>query len=171
MQFIDILILVIICFAAIRGFAQGLVRQIGSLGGLLLAILGAIYLSKFTETLLVGIFKLPDYVYHPLAWLLTFLVIYLSVWTLAWFLLRMVRWAQLGRIDRMSGIVFCIFKYVLVLSVILNIFELIDRDSRLLSQNKKENSYFYSRIAKIAPSIFSLVTDKVMSNDLKYGEN
>ena len=38
MQFIDILILVIICFAAIRGFAQGLVRQIGSLGGLLLAI-------------------------------------------------------------------------------------------------------------------------------------
>ena len=71
----------------------------------------------------------------------------------------------------MSGIVFCIFKYVLVLSVILNIFELIDRDSRLLSQNKKENSYFYSRIAKIAPSIFSLVTDKVMSNDLKYGEN
>lgn len=106
MQFIDILILVIICFAAIRGFAQGLVRQIGSLGGLLLAILGAIYLSRFTETLLVGIFKLPDYVYHPLAWLLTFLVIYLSVWTLACFLLRMIRWVQLGGIDRISGIVF-----------------------------------------------------------------
>ncbi|MCH5327895.1 MAG: CvpA family protein [Coprobacter sp.] len=163
MQLLDILIFVLLCFAGVHGYIRGFVRQIGSLTGLLLAIIGASYLCRYTETLLVGLFNWPDYVYHPLAWLLTFLVIYLSVWTLAWLLLRMVKFVRLGIIDRIGGILFNMFKYVLVMSVVINIFALLDRDSRMLSRKKKEHSYFYYPVKRVAPTLFSLVTEEVVN--------
>lgn len=162
MQLLDILILVLLCFAGIHGYIRGFVRQIGSLTGLLLAIIGASYFSRYTETFLVGLFKWPDYVYHPLAWLLTFLAIYLCVWTVAWLLLRMVKFVRLGILDRIGGVLFNMFKYVLVMSVIINIFALVDRDSRMLSRKKKEISYFYYPIKRVAPALFSLVTEEVV---------
>ncbi|MCP9612589.1 CvpA family protein [Coprobacter tertius] len=156
MGYFDIFIGGILCIGIISGLMRGLVRQIGSLASLVLAIVGSYLFGNFTETLLIGLFDVPLSISHSLAYLLTFLVIYLVGRLIAYFCLRVVRWVQLGFLDRLAGAVFSVFKYVLIISIFINIYEFIDRDSHWMSKSKKENSYFYACVREVAPTLFSL---------------
>ena len=74
-EIIDIVIAVLILYSIFRGYHLGLIRQIGALGGILLAILGANLLSPFMGLLLNKTELFPEYVNHKIAYLVTFLII------------------------------------------------------------------------------------------------
>lgn len=77
-EIIDIVIAVLILYSIFRGYHLGLIRQIGALGGILLAILGANLLSPFMGLLLNKTELFPEYVNHKIAYLVTFLIILFS---------------------------------------------------------------------------------------------
>ena len=68
-EIIDIVIAVLILYSIFRGYHLGLIRQIGALGGILLAILGANLLSPFMGLLLNKTELFPEYVNHKIAYL------------------------------------------------------------------------------------------------------
>ena len=67
----------------------------------------------------------------------------------------------------MLGIVFCELKIIVILSVAINIYELSDKESKLISQNAKGESLLYLPVQEAAPALFSLVTREIEWEDLK----
>ena len=121
-EIIDIVIAVLILYSIFRGYHLGLIRQIGALGGILLAILGANLLSPFMGLLLNKTELFPEYVNHKIAYLVTFLIILFSCKFITRLMQRFARMLHLGLPDKWAGVLFCGFKYILVISAVLNIY-------------------------------------------------
>ena len=122
-EIIDIVIAVLILYSIFRGYHLGLIRQIGALGGILLAILGANLLSPFMGLLLNKTELFPEYVNHKIAYLVTFLIILFSCKFITRLMQRFARMLHLGLPDKWAGVLFCGFKYILVISAVLNIYD------------------------------------------------
>lgn len=155
-EIIDIIIAVLILYSIFQGYHLGLVRQIGSLGGILLAILGANFLSPLTELLLNKTELLSAYINHKISYLITFLFILFFCKFITRIMQRFVRMLHLGLPDKWAGVLFCGFKYVLIMSVVLNIYDLLHKELDPEDTKMQENSYFYCTIIKVAPFILDL---------------
>ena len=155
-EIIDIVIAVLILYSIFRGYHLGLIRQIGALGGILLAILGANLLSPFMGLLLNKTELFPEYVNHKIEYLVTFLIILFSCKFITRLMQRFARMLHLGLPDKWAGVLFCGFKYILVISAVLNIYDLLHKELDPKDTKMQENSYFYSEIIKVAPFILDL---------------
>jgi membrane protein required for colicin V production len=65
--------------------------------------------------------------------------------------------ASLGFINRLLGIVFGLFKTILIMSVFFVILNAIDARRPFLPREKLERSIFFNPISDIAPSIFPII--------------
>ncbi len=155
-EIIDIIIAILILYSIFRGYNLGLIRQIGALGGILLAILGANFLSPLTELLLNKTGWFHGYVNHKISYLITFLVILFFCKFLTRIMQRFVKMLHLGLPDKWAGVLFCGFKYVLVISVVLNIYDLLQKELDSKDTRIQDNSFFYPHIIKVAPFILDL---------------
>ncbi|WP_455497732.1 CvpA family protein [Coprobacter sp.] len=165
LEIIDIVIATLILYSIFRGYHLGLIRQIGALGGILLAILGANLFSPLTGLLLNKLELFPEYINHKIAYLVTFLIILFSCRFITRLMQRFARMLHLGLPDKWAGVLFCGFKYILVISVILNIYDLLHKELHPDDTKTQENSYFYSEIIKVAPFILDLSKQALMEEN------
>jgi membrane protein required for colicin V production len=70
---------------------------------------------------------------------------------------KLIEVAMLGVVNKMAGLVFGILRSALVLSIILLVFDKIDEDVEILSQEAKTESRLYEPVRKLAPSIFPFI--------------
>lgn len=154
---IDIICFSIIAYGIVSGFISGFIKQIFSLGGLILAIIGARYLSPVFEKLFQTLFHAPDYLYAPLAYLAVFLLILTGSRVVALMLQKLIHWTQLGGIDRLSGMLFGGLKFTLLVSVLLVMIDAIDRNSVVIPRKYKEQSVLYVPLKKVAPALFPFI--------------
>ena len=98
----------------------------------------------------------PEYVNHKIAYLVTFLIILFSCKFITRLMQRFARMLHLGLPDKWAGVLFCGFKYILVISAVLNIYDLLHKELDPKDTKMQENSYFYSEIIKVAPFILDL---------------
>ncbi len=124
---IDIVILVVLGAGLVRGAFQGVIRQIGALVGMVLGVIGCnLYGSNMTSlmsewfpALLEG--EYGGTIVSVLSHILLFVLIYWGVLLVAKLLKSITSALALGFFDKILGAIFCAVKYILVLSIILNI--------------------------------------------------
>jgi len=157
MNWIDLIIVIILIIALLRGFTDGFVREVASLTGLILGIWGAIRFSSFTAGKLYDWFDMTGQYVGLIAFLVTFGVIVVIIHFIGIIADKLVDTASLGFLNRVLGMVFGLFKSVLILSVFFVILNAIDERRPFLPKETIEHSKFFSPIADVAPALFPLI--------------
>ena len=157
MNWIDLIIVVLVILAVIKGFTDGFVKEVASLLALVLGIWGAIKFSSFTADKLNVWFDMTGNYTGIVAFLVTFIVIVIVIHFIGSLADKVVDAVSLGFLNRILGMVFGVIKTVLILSVFFTILNAFDSHRPFLPKQKINDSKFYNPIADIAPSIFPVL--------------
>lgn len=161
MNYIDIILGLIFLFAAIGGFRKGLVSELASLAALVLGIWGAIEFSYITSDFLTENFNLETDNLNIISFFVTFIVIVILVQIVGSAVNKFIEVAMLGFVNKAAGLVFGILRSALVLSIVLLVFDKIDKDVEIISQEAKTESRLYEPVRSFAPSIFPFIQNWV----------
>lgn len=157
MNYIDIILGLLLLFAAISGFRKGLVSELASLAALILGIWGAIEFSYITTDFLIENFDLQTKYLNIISFVITFVVIVILVHIVGSAVNKFIETAMLGFINKLAGLAFGILRSALILSIILVVFDKIDEDVEILSMEAKQESRLYEPIRNFAPSLFPFI--------------
>ena len=153
-QIIDIIVGAILAYGLVHGYYKGIVQQLGSLGGLIVAILFA-NLD----------FASPG-ITHKLAYLTSFLVLLFGCNFLARLLKRTLHMLHLGWFDRITGSIFCCFKYLLVASALLNLYTILGGEGKDAVPPIPQEAKLCQIVLKVAPFVIDWSKEKVEIPDI-----
>ncbi|MFW6289744.1 MAG: CvpA family protein [Mariniphaga sp.] len=159
MNYIDIILIVFLLLAAFNGFRRGLISEVASLAALVLGVWGAIEFSGVTSEFLRESLGWEANHMNLMAFILTFVAIVILVHLVASSLTKLVEVAMLGWANRITGLVFGVLKTAFILSILLLVFNKIDEEVHILSEETKINSQLYEPIRKFAPSVFPFISN------------
>jgi membrane protein required for colicin V production len=157
MNYIDVIIIVILGLGMVRGFINGLVKEVASLAALLLGIWGAVKFSGFTAEKLYDYFDLTGKYVGIVSFIITFSIIVVIIHFIGLLVDKLIDAVSLSFINRLLGIIFGLFKSVLILSVVLLVLNAINARKTFLPNDKIEESMLYNPISDIAPAIFPII--------------
>lgn len=157
MNYIDIIIILVLGFAMVRGFTNGLVKEVASLAALILGVWGAIKFSTLTAEKLYDYFNLSGKYIGLISFLITFGIIVILIHFVGLLVDKLMEAVALGFINRLLGIAFGLLKSVIIMSVFFVVLNAIDERRPFLPKEKIEQSMLYNPISDIAPAIFPII--------------
>lgn len=161
MQLPDIFLLIVAALAGIAGFRKGIIRQMGSLVGIVVAILVCRLFGPAVCKAVVGEGSAHPGLYTVLSYTLLFVLGFVGVRLVAHLLHLVVKAMCLGAVDRIAGAVFCIAEWMLVLSIALNIyFAAVPGDYEAVCPASKP---WRGAVAKFAPAVVGYLHDHATS--------
>lgn len=150
MNFIDVLLLVPLIYAAYKGFKHGLIIEVFTLLALFVGLYAGIHFSDFIALKLKDVFGWDS----PYAPTICFTLIFLGIGAMVYFagvmIQRMVRVVNLSPIDKFFGVFFGVLKMLYILSIILVLVESYDEKGNFFPEEKKEGSLLYRPVKAIS---------------------
>jgi len=177
MSFIDVILGIPILFFAFRGFLRGFIKTLASFAGLIIAIIGTIYFSDITATVLKDYFQLTFKFMPIIAFIATFLVIIFVVNFAGRILKNLIHFIHLGCIDKILGLVLGGLTTVFILSLAVNAFDYLNNRFQIITDATKEASFLYNIFNYIAKEFYEWFdfnfwewSDKIMEKSKKIEE-
>jgi membrane protein required for colicin V production len=153
MAAIDIFFIVLILVAAIRGYIRGFVTEIFSVAGPILALLGAIFLSKPLSRIITPLSPNGGELGNQIiSFLILFIVIYLIIFILQKALHGLLEKMHLEGADRALGVVLGILEGLTVAFLITIVLIVIPLKE---TRDLVHGSFFHSLIAPLLPELLS----------------
>lgn len=153
MNQIDLIILIIAALGAIQGAFKGVILSVTSLLGLILGFYISLRFAWYIEILLKQSTGSDSAMMHLLAFGICYLLVIVIMYFIGKTVQKMVELASLGCLNRLSGAIFGIFKGLLLVSALIYVIEIADRNNLLIKPEKKEASVLYKPIAQLIPSL------------------
>jgi len=145
MNWLDWLIVVLLCLGAFKGFSRGLIVEMAALVALVLGIWAGIHFSdRVVEMIGLG----PKNA--AVAFLITFVVVLVAVHLLAKLLTTMIDIAQLGLPNKLAGVLFGALRKLFTISVVLNLLAGYSAEAQP-SDVVREGSKLYAPVRAFAP--------------------
>ena len=163
MNIIDIIILIPMAWFAYTGFKKGLVIGIASLAALILGIYAALYFSGIVAGFLTDSLHVKTDYLPVISFVVTFIGVVVLIHFLGKLLEKLINLVALGFLNKLSGAVFGVLKAAIFLSVIILIIN--HFDANVISKQKRESSFLYDPVSKIAPFIWNKFQDLEMDNE------
>jgi len=154
---IDLLILLVIGAGAVMGYMKGGVKLLVSTVGLLLGL----YIARLLYMPLAE--KLCPSVSSSMTFAkgLAFMIIWVAVPLLSTFaggfLTKTLEAMHINWLNRWAGAALGGLKYLLIVSIFINVVQFIDGSNHLISQTNKEDALLYYPTQKVAGIVFPLV--------------
>lgn len=165
MNTIDIVIAIILIFGTINGFIKGLFIEITTLVGLVLGVYGAIHFSYFLGGFLKDSVTWDESMIQVVSFAGTFLIILIALVLLGKALTKIAETIALGFFNKILGAVFGLLKYALILSIVLTVYDHINRSIRFVEKVKVKESVLYEPVKNFAPAIFPNLIRVIDKND------
>lgn len=157
---------IIICAAIVIGFyagyRRGIVKQIGSLVALLVAIMACYSLGDSASVFaahLMGYDEESGPVKLAMAAAIGRIALFFIVWWGLGLAIRVlhdvIKAIRLGVVNSVAGAVFMVFKVILVVSVILNLWKMKSPDSEQIASG----GVLTDAVASVAPALMGYVSD------------
>lgn len=159
MGWLDILLGLSLALSTIEGIKRGFFHEMAGCVGLVVGFIIAVYLDKPIGLFLTQHAGIPVPLAGVLGFLLPFVSLIILAHTLAAFLSGVVKVLSLNWLNRIAGGGFALLKGIVVLSILLNIYELFDKDRSVIGANRIEHSTLYIPILKAAPALFPAFPD------------
>ncbi len=147
MTFIDILLLIALCWYGFRGCKNGLIYELSSIAAL---VLGCWCAYRFSDCVAAFLPEIP--LAKPIALILTFTAVVLLVHLVGQLFAKIIKLAIPCAIDHLFGLLFGIGKVLVVSSIIFYIIQDLDRNEILFKKETKEKSITYQYIEPIIPN-------------------
>lgn len=169
MSVLDIVLLALLLFGLIRGFSKGLFVEVASLAALIAGVYGAIHFSDYAATFVEDNVEWDEKYVNIVSFAITFIVIVLVIAIAGKALTRLADFAALGIINKVLGGIFGALKIGLILSIILIVFDTMNKTLPFASEEQLEDSVLYEPVKSLAPMIFPSILNK--KNVLEEDEN
>jgi membrane protein required for colicin V production len=130
MGWLDILLGLSLALSTIEGIKRGFFHEVAGFVGLVVGFLLAIWLDKPIGLLLSQHAGIPVPLAGVLGFILPFVGTILVAQVAASFLSEIVKSLSLNGLNRLAGGAFALLKSLVILSIVLNIYELFDSDRR-----------------------------------------
>ena len=159
MTTLDIVILIVFVVSVILGFRKGIIVQAGALGGIILGIVlcrvgGDWMAARISELSFSGTGDAaPTYVDFVIANIILFIAGFLGVKAVAHFFKNITHALALGGLDRVAGAVFSLFEWMLVLSLLLNLWLVIKPSANIHAMSTLGNGHAIEAIIDLAPRL------------------
>ena len=88
-----------------------------------------------------------------------FIIIVIAVFLLAKLLQSVLKKAALGLVNRLLGLVFGVLKFAFILSIILNLVNVFNKEVEFITSEKKDASLLYNPIEKVAQLLILGIKD------------
>ncbi|MBJ7880935.1 CvpA family protein [Gelidibacter salicanalis] len=160
MSVLDIVLTVLILFGLVRGLMKGFFVEIASLVALVAGVYGAIHFSNYAATFIDENSQWDEKTVNIVAFAATFLVIVLVIALAGQALTKLADFAALGIVNKLLGAVFGALKMAVILSVVLNVFDSMNRAIPLTDENSIEDSMLYAPVKSLVPAIFPAILEK-----------
>ena len=154
MSIIDIVLGALLLFGLIRGAMKGLFVEIASLFALVLGVFGAIHFSYFVADLIESKVDWDEKTMNIVAFATTFVIIVLAISLAGKALTKLADFAALGMLNKLLGGVFGALKIGLILSVLLIVFNKLNKTLPFMEEDQLEESILYKPVKSLAPMIF-----------------
>lgn len=158
MNIIDIIILVLIVLAAIKGLSDGLIRQVGGILGLFLGIfLAGRFSSRLADWLHQWV-NAPENIVKIISFVLIIIAVCICMHLLGRLLEKIINLVTLGWINRILGMLLSVFTAVLLIGVFISlIYYVNDTWFTLIRPSTLEASKGVTVISGISDAIFPYI--------------
>lgn len=150
----DIILAALLLFGLVRGFMKGLFVEVASLVALIAGVYGAIHFSNFAADFLQSKVDWSEKTINITAFAITFVVIILVISLAGKALTKIADFAALGILNKLLGGVFGALKIGLILSVLLIVFDKMNKTIPFVDKADLEESVLYKPVKSLAPMIF-----------------
>jgi membrane protein required for colicin V production len=168
MNALDIILLAFLAFGLVRGFLRGFFVEIASLVALVAGVYGAFHFSNFAAEILNKKVDWNENTINIVAFVGTLIIIVLAIALAGKALTKIADFAALGLINKLLGALFGGLKIAVILSVLLIVFEKMNRNIPFTKEADKAGSELYKPVKSIIPLIFPnlIVNGKPIGEDL-----
>lgn len=157
----QLIILCVTATAGIWGFKRGFTLQIPSVIGIAFAIITARLLSPAVQEMLFGAFPAvhgkveQTFVYNTVSTATVFILVYVIFTLITRFLTNILSNGDKSILDNIGGALFGVFKALLFLSIIFNLFVAVnrDRESALLNFVRSDDGNIVEGVMLLSPSL------------------
>ena len=157
MNFLDVILLLPLLFAAWWGFTKGLIIEIAALLAIVLGVYGAYLFADKTAAYIGNSLDYHTSKLHLIAYLITFIAIVAGVYFMAKVMEGIVTITGLSIANRIAGAVFGILKMAIILSGVIFILHEHSLLEKWMSSQIREQSLLLEPIAKFAEKIIPKV--------------
>lgn len=162
MNFVDIIIVVPLVYAAWRGFKKGLIIEVFTLLALLVGIYAGIHFSDWTSARIEEYFDFDANYLPVIAFTVTFLAVGAMVFFAGKMLEQMIRVVNLSPINKIMGVVFGMLKMVYTLSILIILLETYDERGDFIPEKTKENSLLYAPVKLTASATIPAIEESTI---------
>ena len=152
--FLDIILVLPLIWAVYKGVTKGFVGQLASLGALILGIFGSIKLSGLVGNWIHVKFDMAEKLAHFSSFVILFVVILILVFFISRLIQSSIKSAGFGVLDKILGVLFALIKWIVILSVILTFFDVINQKMDFVERKETEKSCLYKPLVQLTPKIF-----------------
>ena len=154
MSVLDIILGALLLFGLVRGFMKGLFVEVASLVALVAGVYGAIHFSNFAAGFLESKVSWDEKYINITAFAITFLVIIIAISLAGKALTKLADFAALGILNKILGGLFGALKIGLILSILLVVFNRMNKTIPFVDETDLNNSILYEPVKSIAPTLF-----------------
>jgi membrane protein required for colicin V production len=154
MNYIDIIIIALLVYAALFGIWKGFVRQLFGLAALFLGIWCACRFSGFTAAYISQWIDKNETAVTIISFAITFIIVLLGVILVGRLTEQLVKAVTLGWVNRLIGLLFSVLKMALILSVCIWLLQAFDRMWPFFPHHDCGQSILFAPVSKLAPVVF-----------------
>ena len=154
MNYIDIIIIALLAFAAIVGVWKGFIRQLFGLVALFLGIWCACHFSNYAAFYISKWIDKNETAVTMISFAVTFIVVLFGVVLVGRLAEQLIKVVMLGFFNRLMGILFSVVKMALILSVSIWLLQALDQLWPFIPHHDCEKSMLFTPAAKLATALF-----------------
>ena len=154
MNILDIVLLVCLIPAVIQGLRKGFIAQVVAIISL---VLGGWLAYRFTSVVTGWLgqwISASGPALDIIAFILIFAIVVTVLFLLGKILETSIKIILLGWLNRLLGLVFALFKYVLIIGLLVILFDSVNSWFDLVSDEYLDSSFMYSGIRSLSWSVF-----------------
>jgi len=159
MNYLDIIFILIIIWAAFRGYSSGFIIQLTGLLAMIIGVFVAYKTSFWLASQFSSLIVADPAIMNTIAFIVMFALVWALIVLLGKFLHVVIKIAMLSFINRILGIFFSLLKVLFAVSVILILVGNLNKALNFLPEKQINNSLLYRPIEKFAASVFPYLRD------------
>jgi membrane protein required for colicin V production len=162
MNIIDLIIIAIIVMGAYRGFKNGIIIELASLLGILTGIYCAIH---YTDLLMISLpdWKINRNILETICFVFLFIISLAIFYGIGKLIEKLISVVLLGKLNQLLGVLFGMVKTAFILSAIIVLFSVFDKNPDFIPKQAREESRLYHPLSQLIPSVFPLVKNSISS--------
>ena len=161
MNIIDIIIICCLVPAVIHGLSKGFVNQAFALVALILGVWLSFKFSGPVGDWLVSFAEISPTILHVVSFALILMVVIAITHLVGKIVEKTLKVVMLGWLNKLLGIVFAVIKVGLIVGLVIVLFDAVNSNIPLVSEEKLDSSIFYRPIKTIADSIFPFLKELI----------